>query len=104
MSWPGAVLVPPVSLEGGSGVLRRRDPKSAGLRFQPQVVGRRLKAGQSKETSWWTARATAGEVRPQVSRRKRSCGSREQDPRAEGGMFARLEELLGALAGPRVTL
>jgi transcription-repair coupling factor (superfamily II helicase) len=47
--------------------------------------------------SWWTARATAGEVTPgftkdEILRRP------DTDPRAEGGMFARLEGLLRALA------
>jgi len=47
--------------------------------------------------SWWIARATAGEVTPgftkdEILRRP------DADPRAEGGMFARLEGLLRALA------
>jgi hypothetical protein len=97
--WPGAVLVPPVSLkvdlEAG-----KANPKSQIPSPQPQVVGRVLKARQSKETSWWTARATAGEVRSGFTKEEILRKPR-QDPRAEGGMFSRLEELLGALTGPR---
>jgi transcription-repair coupling factor (superfamily II helicase) len=98
-AWPGAVLVPPVSLkvdlEAGKG-----NPKSQVSGSKPQVVGRVLKARQSKETSWWTARATAGEVRSGFTKEE-ILRKPQQDPRAEGGMFSRLEELLGALAGPR---
>jgi hypothetical protein len=97
--WPGAVLVPPVSLkvdlEAG-----KANPKSQIPSPQPQVIGRVLKARQSKETSWWTARATAGEVRSGFTKEEILRKPR-QDPRAEGGMFSRLEELLGALTGPR---
>ena len=98
-AWPGAVLVPPVSLkvdlEAG-----KENPKSQVSGSTPQVVGRVLKARQSKETSWWTARATAGEVRSGFTKEE-ILRKPQQDPRAEGGMFSRLEELLGALAGPR---
>ena len=50
-----------------------------------------------KPTSWWTARATAGEVTPGFNK-ETILRKPKQDPRAEGGMFARLEELLSALA------
>jgi transcription-repair coupling factor (superfamily II helicase) len=90
--WAGVTLVPPVSLK-------------VDLEAPQSPVGRALTARQashkgsshrSKETSWWTARATAGTVtagftKEEILRRPK------QDPRAEGGIFARLEELLGAL-------
>ncbi len=47
--------------------------------------------------SWWTARATAGQVTPGFSKDE-ILRKPEADPRAEGGMFARLEGLLGKLA------
>jgi hypothetical protein len=52
--------------------------------------------GRSDQTSWWTARATAGEVtsgftKEEILRRP------EANPRAEGGMFSRLEGLLAAI-------
>ncbi|MGE3402145.1 MAG: transcription-repair coupling factor [Vicinamibacterales bacterium] len=81
--YPGAVLVPPVSLkldldaaEAGSG------QRAAGGRRQP---------------SWWTARATAGEVKAGFTKEE-ILKKPEADPRAEGGMFSRLEGLLRALA------
>jgi transcription-repair coupling factor (superfamily II helicase) len=93
--FPGAVLVPPVSLK-------------LDLEAQPQSpVGRALsgppklgspksgppKPGAPRETSWWTARATAGEVtsgftKEEILRRP------DVNPRAPGGMFSRLESLL----------
>jgi len=47
--------------------------------------------------SWWTARATAGEVTPGFTRDE-ILKKPEADPRADGGMFARLEGLLRALS------
>jgi transcription-repair coupling factor (superfamily II helicase) len=95
-SWPGAVLVPPVSVKldldaplvavgvASAGKSERR-PAGRGRATEPQV-------------SWWTARATAGEVRPgftkdEVLRRP------DIEPRAEGGLFSRLTSLLEALDG-----
>jgi hypothetical protein len=48
------------------------------------------------EGSWWTARATGGEVRPGFTKEE-ILRKPEGDPRAEGGMFARLEGLLKAI-------
>ena len=50
-------------------------------------------------TSWWTARAKEGAVTPGFSKAE-ILRKPEADPRAEGGMFDRLEGLLQAL-GPR---
>ncbi len=47
--------------------------------------------------SWWTARATAGEVIPGFTKDE-ILRKPEADPRAEDGMFARLEGLLQKLA------
>jgi hypothetical protein len=49
-----------------------------------------------KQGSWWTARATAGEVKAGFTKEE-ILRKPESDPRAEGGMFSRLEELLRAL-------
>jgi hypothetical protein len=51
----------------------------------------------SGEGSWWTARATAGEVKPGFSKEE-ILRKPESNPRAEGGMFSRLEGLLRALS------
>jgi transcription-repair coupling factor (superfamily II helicase) len=51
----------------------------------------------SSRAGWWTARASAGEVKAGFT--KEEILRRPQaDPRAEGGMFAQLEGLLDALS------
>ena len=96
--WPGAVLVPPVSLK-----LDLEASEKPGQETPARVRGAaRPPAGLKsptgrKETSWWTARATSGEVtsgfnKEEILRRP------ESNPRAEGGMFSRLEALLRALS------
>jgi transcription-repair coupling factor (superfamily II helicase) len=55
-----------------------------------------LRTPGSPETSWWTARATAGQVTAGFTKEE-ILRKPEANPRAEGGMFARLEELLRAL-------
>jgi transcription-repair coupling factor (superfamily II helicase) len=84
--WPGAVLVPPVSL--------KLDLDAAGAGSRQTAVGRQPR--KSKEPSWWTARATVGEVKPGFTKEE-ILRKPQQDPRAEGGMFSRLESLLAAL-------
>jgi transcription-repair coupling factor (superfamily II helicase) len=77
--WPGAVLAPPASLKLNlDAVDDRKTPKK-------------------REASWWTARATSGEVKPGFTKEE-ILRRPKQNPRAEGGMFSRLEELLAALA------
>jgi transcription-repair coupling factor (superfamily II helicase) len=92
-SWPGAVLVPPVSvklhLEAPLAAARVSGPK-------PPLTRGSGKAQSGSQASWWTTRATAGEVTPgftkdQVLRRP------DIDPRAEDGMFSRLRSLLEAI-------
>ncbi|HEY3159864.1 MAG TPA: transcription-repair coupling factor [Vicinamibacterales bacterium] len=91
--WPGAVLVPPVSLKvdleaAHSPVGRASTARPASHKGSPH---------RSKETSWWTARATAGAVTAGFTKEE-ILRKPKQNPRAEGGMFSRLEELLSALA------
>jgi len=96
--WPGATLVPPASLkvdlEAPSG-----GPEGPPLRSAHDGHrGRRGRlSGRPKETSWWTARATAGVVASGFTKEE-ILRKPKQDPRAQGGMFDRLEELLGALS------
>jgi len=95
--WPGATLVPPVSLKLDLDAVTDA-PKTPPARQTSYT--RRGQPAQSRETSWWTARATSGEVtsgftKEEILRRPK------QNPRAQGGMFARLEALLAALAAPR---
>jgi len=88
--WPGAMLVPPASLK-------------VDLEAPQSPVGRAVTArqashkGSRKETSWWTARATAGVVTSGFTKEE-ILRKPKQNPRAEGGMFDRLEELLRALS------
>jgi transcription-repair coupling factor (superfamily II helicase) len=91
--WPGAVLVPPVSIK-----LHLEAPLAAAHMSGPKPPVRRGsgKAQSESQASWWTTRATAGEVTPgftkdQVLRRP------DIDPRAEDGVFSRLRSLLEAL-------
>jgi transcription-repair coupling factor (superfamily II helicase) len=90
--WPGATLVPPASLkvdlEAAQSPVARPLPAR-----QPSHKG---SPHRGKETSWWTARATAGVVASGFTKEE-ILKKPKQDPRAEGGMFDRLEELLGAL-------
>jgi hypothetical protein len=107
---PGATLVPPASLKldleaqnGSGGPGRAGGPKGPPLQVSkvpgPSRVQDR-RGGPSgppgRETSWWTARATAGEVTAGFTKAE-ILRKPEANPRAEGGMFARLEELLRAL-------
>jgi transcription-repair coupling factor (superfamily II helicase) len=77
--WPGAVLVPPASLK---------------LDLDARVPSL---AGAERTAAWWTARARAGEVTPGFTKAE-ILRKPEADPRAEGGMFERLEGLLRALS------
>jgi transcription-repair coupling factor (superfamily II helicase) len=104
---PGAILVPPGSLKldleakpPGDQARLPGDLKVSGYQATRSDGGSRRPSGLRKpgssDTSWWTARATAGEVTAGFN--KESILRRpEANPRAEGGMFARLEELLRAL-------
>jgi transcription-repair coupling factor (superfamily II helicase) len=102
--WPGATLVPPVSLKldldalvGAPMAPSSARPPSGGPRPAPSRVSPQSRRASAGEASWWTARATAGEVKPGFTREE-ILRKPEADPRAEGGMFARLEGLLRALA------
>jgi transcription-repair coupling factor (superfamily II helicase) len=89
--WPGATLVPPVSvkldIEAPLTPLTRQE-----ARLERGQKGRKGESGQS----WWTARATAGEVTAGFSKAE-ILRKPEANPLAEGGMFSRLEGLLREL-------
>jgi transcription-repair coupling factor (superfamily II helicase) len=96
--WPGATLVPPVSVK-----LDLEAPQTAAkpAGTSPMPGGRSSKstargAAGRGETSWWTARATAGQVTGGFTKEE-ILRKPEANPRAEGGMFSRLESLLRAL-------
>jgi transcription-repair coupling factor (superfamily II helicase) len=93
--WPGATLVPPVSVK-----LDVEAPVTAAPPVPRPPVTKKTDRGGSRAGSsagsWWTARATTGEVRPGFSKEE-ILRRPEADPRAEGGMFTRLAGLLQAL-------
>ena len=120
--WSGATLVPPVTLKldleasaepsgglkassypgkakgpvppDGSGSRRPSGPREApGVR---KPSGLRSPTGR-QETSWWTARATAGQVTTGFTKEE-ILRKPEGNPRGEGGMFSQLEGLLRALS------
>ena len=101
--WPGAALVPPVSLKldleapAAPPKAPPARPASAGPRPVPSRLSSHSRRESTGEGSWWTARATAGEVKPGFTKEE-ILRKPEADPRAAGGMFARLEGLLRALA------
>jgi len=77
-----------------------RRPVPAPPSGQKGVVPRgktKTKADQVAAGSWWTARATAGEVTGGFSRDEILRPARE-DPRAEGGVFTRVSGLLRELS------
>ena len=121
--YPGATLVPPASLKldldappghlpgdraeelgdqpGDHKVSGDRSGHRTGSRRGASNgdVSRRRPSGfrTGSQVSWWTSRATAGTVssgftKEEILRRP------EKDPRAEGGLFARLEPVLRALS------
>jgi transcription-repair coupling factor (superfamily II helicase) len=87
--WPGATFTPPVSLKVDLEAELR--PKEA-----PRPAGGRRLPGARTEGSWWTARATAGEVKAGFTKEE-VLRKPSSDPRGKNGVFARLEGLLSAL-------
>jgi transcription-repair coupling factor (superfamily II helicase) len=96
--WPGAVLVPPVSLKLDLDA-PPLDPAGPRERARPPSRPGRSRTPTDSRESWWPARATAGQVtagfsRDEILRRP------EGDPRAAGGAFSRVAALLEALDAP----
>ena len=60
-------------------------------------VGPERRRAASKSASWWTARATAGQVTSGFTRNEILRPAKE-DPRAEGGVFSRVSGLLRDLS------
>ena len=81
-------LVPPVSLKLD---LKKPQPPSP----KPQGPG---KAKIQRKPSWWTARATAGEVTPGFTKAEIEKKAPE-DPRAPDGVLSKVTSLLEELDG-----
>jgi transcription-repair coupling factor (superfamily II helicase) len=96
--YPGAVLVPPVSLKLDLATpLTSPAAHRAAVRPGPAGRGGGGRAGGTASAqSWWTTRATAGSVEPGFTR-DHVLRTRDEDPLAPGGVFDRLEGLLRAL-------
>jgi transcription-repair coupling factor (superfamily II helicase) len=73
-------------------------PKSAPASRQQPPAGMKHVAGKPKSSSWWTARAQAGEVAPGFSKEE-ILRETPEDPLAPGGLFERVGRLLQDL-GP----
>jgi transcription-repair coupling factor (superfamily II helicase) len=85
-------LTPPATLK----LDLRKLPTDGG---RPAVASRPLRGSKAAlpKASWWTARATAGEVTPGFSRDEILRPAKE-DPRGEGGVFSRVSGLLRELS------
>jgi transcription-repair coupling factor (superfamily II helicase) len=92
--WPGATFVPPVSLK--LDMEAAAQPKASKKELPPKPGSRRPSSPGKDSPSWWTARATAGEVKSGFTKEE-ILRRPTADPRGEGGMFTRLEGLLNAL-------
>ena len=66
------------------------------LRVRGTVSGRHRTPAPSGDTSWWTARAREGEVKPGFTKEEILRPARE-DPRAPDGVLTRVGELLSRL-------
>ncbi len=84
--WPGTTLVPPGTL--------KLDLEASGPMPPP---GARRRTSKDPGTSWWTARAMAGQVEAGFSKEE-ILRKPDRDPRGEKGVFARLEELFNILS------
>jgi transcription-repair coupling factor (superfamily II helicase) len=107
--WPGATLVPPVSVKldveasapvpsAASGPRAPAPSSRPWERSSMRPSVRKPRTGLQESTSWWTARATAGEVTGGFTKEE-ILRKPEKNPRADEGMFPRLERFLRALGG-----
>jgi transcription-repair coupling factor (superfamily II helicase) len=85
-------LTPPATLK-----LDMRKLSTAGARQTPASRPVRGAKAPLPKASWWTTRATAGEVTPGFSREEILKPAKE-DPRSEGGLFSRVSGLLRELS------
>ena len=95
---PDTTLMPPATIKLDlkakvADAVRRPGPIGPGA-----AIGTKAKARQSTGASWWTARATAGEVKAGFTKEEILKPPKE-DPSAPGGVFTRVRDLLADLAG-----
>ncbi len=87
-------LVPPGTIKLD---VRPAAPKPQG-RAPQAPLGTKARARQGTGSSWWTARATAGEVTSGFTK-EQILKPPKEDPNAPGGVFTRVRGLLAELAG-----
>jgi hypothetical protein len=92
---PDTTLVPPATIKLD---LKAKSVVVPTLRSAQTPLGTKAKARQSTGASWWTARATAGEVKAGFTKEEILKPPKE-DPSAPGGVFTRVRGLLAELAG-----
>jgi transcription-repair coupling factor (superfamily II helicase) len=105
-SRPDTTLVPPATIKLDLKVKTAAvppipgapKPQDGGGRSAQGPLGTKAKARQSSGASWWTARATAGEVTAGFTK-EAILKPPKEDPSAPGGVFTRLRGLLAELAG-----
>jgi transcription-repair coupling factor (superfamily II helicase) len=88
-------LVPPGTIKMD---LRTAKPTFRSPETTQTPLGTKAKARQGTGASWWTARATAGEVKAGFTKDEILKPPKE-DPSAPGGVFTRVRGLLAELAG-----
>ena len=102
---PELTLVPPAALEAELWKRPRPRPAAGADRAEPPAAARRPQEGQAGRSpaapSWWTARAQAGEVKPGFTKEEILRPAKD-DPRAPGGVFERVGELVERAAGSEV--
>ncbi|MGH9386415.1 MAG: transcription-repair coupling factor [Vicinamibacterales bacterium] len=86
-------LIPPSTLKLD---LQAAQEARDSARLVSRSLGRHWR--QERRPAWWTARATAGEVRPGFTKAE-ILKSAPEDPRAPDGVLARVTELLEELRG-----
>jgi hypothetical protein len=75
-----------------------RPPQSQRLAPQAKPIHGRQTPTSTAAASWWTARATAGEVTPGFTKAE-ILKAAADDPRAENGVFMKVGGLLSELLG-----
>jgi transcription-repair coupling factor (superfamily II helicase) len=100
---PDLTLIPPAGLKlslAEVGGRRPQPPTSQPLasNLQPPVKRGGAPSKGIEAPSWWTARARAGEVKPGFTKAEILKPAKD-DPRAPGGVFERVGQLLSELLG-----
>ncbi|PYR38129.1 MAG: hypothetical protein DMF90_04385 [Acidobacteria bacterium] len=95
-------LVPPsgLKLSLGTGVssIGKGTPVESKRHDLGVAAGVKRRSPELPAASWWTTRARTGEVQPGFRKAEILRGTIKEDPKAPGGLFERVGELLSTLA------